>query len=151
MMRPSVKMLPGPSTRRRYTAVNAIVTMALQNAPAKNHQPNSVECHSGDSDITRSKASNEYTKAKQIHTAGARRRILGGGIRMSPEVAAHLRASSLRDTSRNDRLRKVITASAIPSRAKRNGTLSHVVLAGIGCRIQGKINSRPKNKNQNST
>ncbi len=59
MMRPSVKMLPLPSTRRRQTAVNAIVTIALQKAPAKNHQPNSVECHSGDSDITRSKESNE--------------------------------------------------------------------------------------------
>src|SRR5580704_4737238 len=86
-----------------------------------------------------------------MHTAGASRRMLGGGIRMLAEVAAHLRASSPRETETNDRLKTVITASAIPSRANRNGTLSHVVLAGIGCRIQGKIDSRPKNKNQNST
>src|SRR5882672_9649925 len=84
-----------------------------------------------------------------MHTAGASRRIFGGGIRMLFEVAAHLRASSPRETVRNDRLKSVITASAIPSRANRNGTLSQVVLDRIGWRIQGKINSRPKNRNQN--
>src|SRR5271154_2338665 len=110
-MRPSLKILPGPSTRRRQTAVNAIVTTALQKAPAKNHHPNSVECHSGDSDITRSKASSEYTSAKQMHTAGASRRIMGGGMTMLAEVAAHWRASSPREAERNDRLRSVITAS----------------------------------------
>ena len=38
------------------TATNAIAAAALQNAPAKKYQPNSVLRHTGASDITRSKA-----------------------------------------------------------------------------------------------
>ena len=105
-----------PSTRRRQTAVSAIVTIALQNAPAKNHQPNSVECHSGDSDITRSNESSEYTTPKQMHTAGASRRILGGGIRISAEVSAHRRASSPRETPRN-----VMLSRSSPRAPSRRG------------------------------
>src|SRR5215469_10464549 len=41
----------GPNARRNPTAINPIVTIALQKSVAKYHQPNKVLCHLGDSDM----------------------------------------------------------------------------------------------------
>ncbi len=63
MMVSRVKRFPAPSRPRKMTAVSAIATMPLQNAPPKKNAPKSVLFHCGASDMIRSKATSDITAA----------------------------------------------------------------------------------------
>src|SRR5579883_1641792 len=130
-------------------AVNAIATIPLQNEVAKNHAPKSVLCHCGDSDMMRSKAIREKTKANVKAVSGDNRRMMLGGRAILLGVRVHSRTTSRREAETNHRLKSVNSRRPPPSRANMNGAFNHIACFSMGCRIQGKISVRPAHKPQN--